>query len=128
VKRPLYQALSQLITAIRNCEESDNQEWLTRHTERLTTLVNDHMPSGSGFDAGTRLDTVKSTPEKLVFRVSYHHMHESGMYDGWTEHNVTVRPSLGFGFNLMISGRDRNETKDYMYEVFRAALETEVES
>ena len=51
---------------------------------------------------------------------------ETGMYDGWTEHTVTVRPSLQFGFRLSISGRNRNGIKDYIAEVFGEILNTEV--
>ena len=46
-------------------------------------------------------------------------------YDGWTEHTVTVTPSFS-GFNMRISGRNRNDIKDHMHETFYSALHTEV--
>jgi hypothetical protein len=121
----LYQKLATTIEARENCREHSNDEWFKRHTETLEKL-NDLMPSGSGFDNGTRLLPSKSTPDKLVFETAFHHLNEHGMYDGWTEHRVTVRPSFVRGFELKISGRNRNDIKDHMYEVFAAALETEV--
>jgi len=84
------------------------------------------MPSGSGIDSGTTLDFDKSSGSKLVFSTSYHHMTEDGMYDGWTEHVVTVKPSLMFGFDLAISGRDRNDIKEYLHEVYHDTLMTDV--
>lgn len=44
------------------------------------------------------------------------------MYDGWTDHTVIVTPSLRSGFDIRITGRDRNQTKEYLYEVFDSAL------
>ena len=84
------------------------------------------MPSGSGFDSGTKFDFDKSTPNKLVFQTSYHHMNQNGYYDGWTEHTITVTPSLQFGFDAVIGGRDRNGWKEYAYEVVNGCLNEEV--
>ena len=44
------------------------------------------------------------------------------MYDGWTNHTLTVRASLQFGIDLTISGRNRNQIKEYLYETFQCAL------
>ena len=95
--------------------------------EEIERLVREHMPSGSGFDAGTTLNFERSTPEKLVFDTAYHHMSEHGFYCGWTDHRVTVTPSFDSGYNLRVSGRDRNDTKSYIEDTFRAALSREVE-
>ena len=53
-------------------------------------------------------------------------MNENGYYDGWTEHTVTVTPSLQHAFSLRISGRNRNDIKDMMHESFNYALRTDV--
>jgi hypothetical protein len=73
-------------------------------------------PSGSGFDNGTQIDRDRS--DVLIFSTSFHHMDEAGGYDGWTEHTVRVKPSLAWGFDLTVSGRDRNGIKDYIADVF----------
>lgn len=126
-KRALYRELASLVQARLNCEKSGNAEWHSKHTERIERLVKEYLPSGSGFDSGTKLDLDSSTGDKLVFGTAFHHMNESGMYDGWTPHVVTVRPSLAFGFNLSISGRDRNGIKEYIGELFGLALNEEIE-
>jgi len=54
-------------------------------------------------------------------------MNESGAYDGWTEHKLIVSPSLLFDLDLRITGRDRNGIKEYLHDVFSAALQTEIE-
>lgn len=84
-----------------------------------------HAPHGSGFDNGTMLDFDKSGGAKLVFTTAFHHMTEHGYYSGWTEHTVTVTPAFD-GFDLKISGRDRNDIKDYIADVFNTFLLTDI--
>ena len=89
---------------------------------RLEELTKKYMPSGSGFDSGTQFDIHGGAYKNLRFVTSFHHMNEGG-YDGWTEHVVTVMPSLAYGFELKISGRNRNDIKGMMYDTFQAILE-----
>ena len=79
------------------------------------------LPSGSGFNGGTRFDIDKSTTDKLVFHTSYHHMSEHGYYTKWTDHTVTVTPSFR-GFNIKVSGRNHNDIKDYISQTFDCLL------
>lgn len=123
----LYVLLAQIIQAYHRCIGTQNDEWAAKHRERLETLVHEHMPSGAGIDREVKLNLKESTEEKLVFYTSYHHMNEVGMYDGWTDHVIRVRPSLCYGIVLSISGRDRNDIKDYLHEVFHEALTKEIE-
>jgi hypothetical protein len=125
--RPLYAHMSSLIAAMANCKKANNQEWWEKHRDRLIVLTRARMPSGSGIDSGTMLDLDRSTPEKLVFTTAFHHMNNDGFYDGWTDHKVLVTPSLAHGFNLHITGRDRNQIKDYLYEVFSHDLHQEID-
>lgn len=123
----LYQKLAHLAQARVNCEKSGNIEWYDNHTERAEALVKEHMPSGAGWDCGTQLAWYASTPEKLVFCGSYHHMNDAGMYDGWTEHTIFVTPSLANGFSLRISGQNRNDIKEVIHQWFYDALSVEIE-
>lgn len=124
--RYLYSELSSLITARRNCLAHGNTEWLEKHTDNLLDLVKKYMPSGSGVDSGTKFDLDASHGEKLIFQMDFHHMDESGMYDGWTEHQVIVTPSLANQFHIRITGRNRNDIKDYLHEMVDVALREDV--
>jgi len=126
--RYLYSELASLVAARRNCAQSNpvNREWFDRHEEKIEKLVKQHCPHGSGFDSGTTIDLDASHADKLVFHTSFHHMSDSGYYDGWTEHTVTVTPSLQFRFNIRISGRNRNDIKDEIHECFDCAMLTDV--
>ena len=120
--RDLYSELASLLIARRNCAQSNNTEWFERHSDTIEDLVDTYMPRGSGFDRGTKLDVDASHANKLIFNTSYHHMDEMGGYDGWTEHTITVTPSLTHRFHVRISGRNRNNIKDYMHDCIYDAL------
>lgn len=120
--RPLYQQISIAICALENCLKKDNLDWACHWEQRLAEMES-RLPSGGGFDSGTKINFDKSTPEKLVFDTAFHHMNENGFYCGWTEHAVTVRPSLQFGFEVKVGGRNKNDIKDYIHEVFSTTLE-----
>jgi hypothetical protein len=124
--RLLYSELASLIQARHNCIKSNNSEWLHNHTTRIQQLIKRYMPSGSGIDCGTKINLDASNEHKLVFTFSFHHMHESGMYDEWTEHKLIVTPSFQ-GIDLRITGRDRNAVKEYLYETYDYALTREIE-
>jgi len=120
----LFATFASLVDARLRCEQTNNDEWFHNHTARITELL-DEMPSGSGFDSGTKLDFDASNADRLVFITAFHHMNDGGYYDGWTEHNVIVTPSLIHGFNLKVTGRDRNQIKEYIHEMFANALNEE---
>jgi hypothetical protein len=126
MKRPLYQHIASRLQAIENCEKAGNTEWLGKHRDALAWLVKEYMPSGGGIDNGTSLYD-KATDNRLVFGTMYHHMNEGGYYDGWTDHTVIVTPSLTGGIDLRITGRDRNDIKEYLHQVFFGALTEEIE-
>lgn len=99
--------------------DSDFQQEMIEDLQKL-------LPSGSGIDSGCEIDLVKSTRNKIKIHFGFHHMNESGMYAGWTEHTLTVEPCLCFWFSMKISGRDRNQIKEYLYDTFEYALNQEV--
>lgn len=119
----LAQQIAVAVQARHNCEHGNtlNAEWLARWTERLDDIARNVLPSGSGFDNGTTIDLDNSNAKQLAFETSFHHMNEHGMYDGWTEHRVVVKPAFD-GFTITVSGRNRNDIKDYIAETFHHVL------
>lgn len=131
MERTLSEALASRVLArincINDCERSPHlADWIRRHKEEADTLARDCLPSGSGFDSGTRIDWERSNADRLVLVTDFHHMDEHGCYDGWTCHSVTVRASLALGLVLTVSGRDRNGIKDHIAETFALALRATV--
>lgn len=124
----VYECIARAIVARQNCHDSENVEWFDRHTERVESLIREHLPRGSGFDRGTSIDWDKSTGERLVFNTAFHHMDENGFYDGWSEHSVIITPSLSFGFDLRVTGRDRRQIKEFIGDTFHHALDKLLDS
>lgn len=114
--------LAGLVAARANCIRSGNDEWLGRHTDRARGAVDDLCPSGSGIDNGSKLDLERSTDSKLVFTVEYHHMDENGYYCGWRTYTVVVTPAFE-GIVVSVTGRGDADTKDYLADVYRTALQ-----
>ena len=123
----LYQRLASLIQARENCAKSGNTEWYQRHSELADKLAREYLPSGSGFDNASTIYLDESKPNKLVLATSFHHMDDNGMYNGWTEHKIIVTPDLALGFDLGVTGRDRNDIKQYIAEMFSHALDQNID-
>jgi hypothetical protein len=117
-----YRAIAHTLQAMENCKQAGNKHWYEQHNERLERIMV-RAPSGGGIDSCTKLNLEKSTPNKLVFDTAYHHMDGNGSYGGWTEHTVIVKPSLLWGYDLTISGRNRNDIKDYLEQTFQWFLD-----
>lgn len=121
----VYQAIPIALHAWRNCLQSGNLEWADKWDDRLEWIERNMLPHGSGFDAGTTIDR-DSTSSRLILHTSFHHMNENGYYDGWTEHSATVQPDLVHEFNMRITGRNRNDIKDYIADTLHHALQAAV--
>jgi len=116
----LIKAIAQTAGAYRRCAAIPGHDWTDKHYERLLWLQ-DQLPSGSGIDSGTKINIDATTEDKVVLDLSFHHMDEHGHYDGWTQHCVIVRPAFE-GLSIRITGRDRNQVKDYLHQVFEHTL------
>lgn len=125
----VYKRIASLLHSIENCRMTNNQEWLERFTDQLDSIIDNNLPHGSGFDQGTKLDYDRSHAEKFYLIAPFHHMDSNGYYCGWSDHVVTVSPSLAFDFNLKISNPDRSKQwdMDYFYDTFNYCLNCEVE-
>ncbi len=121
----LARKLARLCLAIKTCKASENVEWKLKHESKLAYLVREYMPSGCGFDNGTKIIVEESNEQQLVFHTSFHHIGEVGNYFEWTEHRVVVRASF-LGLGIIVSGRDKNDIKEYIMEMFLGALDSEI--
>ena len=127
MKRTVASELSTRLLAMEYCCKSSNVEWFKRHRRTIDAIVKQFLPSGSGFDSGIEflnLDGRAHDGTSLKFRAAFHHMDESG-YTGWTTHCITVRATFA-GFDLKISGSNKNDIKDYIADTFNIALTEEI--
>jgi hypothetical protein len=123
----VYQVLASSFGAYLNCSPTSNnfkpfnREWYDKHRYAIEYLC-EQLPRGSGIDNGTKFNFEKSKPNRLVLNVDFHHMDENGYYDGWTEHEIVITPDLAHNFDFRITGRDRNQIKDYLGDTYHYAL------
>lgn len=111
----LYRAIARAVALFHSSTNSGD------YADRAEALTKEHMPSGSGFDNGTKIDLEKSSLSKLVFTTSFHHMDQWGGYAGWTDHTVTLVANLD-GHVIRVSGRNTNGIKEYIESTFWDAL------
>ena len=108
--------LSKTIAAYQMCYKNGNKEWEEKHYATITNMLTS-LPHGSGIDNGVKLDWDRTVANKIIFTFEFHHMNEAGYYDGWTAHNLVITPTFDT-FDLRITGRDRNNVKEYLYQIF----------
>jgi len=119
--KPLYRRIAAAIGARNNCIATDNDVWLGNWQHALDSMA-DELPSGSGFDSGTKIDLDESRPNRIVLYTSYHHMDEGGGYDGWTDHRIVITPDFVSDFDIRVGGRNRNDIKEYIADTFDMVL------
>jgi hypothetical protein len=124
MNKTLISQIANTVGARLRCEASpDHAEWFKKHTAELKRIERELLPHGSGIDNGTKIDLEESTKDKIVLTLNFHHMNETGCYDGWTSHKIVVVPSFIGGFTIKrITGRDRNNIKEYLSEVLHGVL------
>lgn len=127
MKKPVYCVIASKLAAMANCESKGNMEWYERHQSAIEYIIKNHLPHGSGIDAGVKIDFDRSTEERIVLSFGFHHMDDNGFYNGWTEHDAIIKPSLAYGFTLRITGKDRRGIKEYLHETFHYVLSREIE-
>ena len=111
--------------------KTGNSDWEQIHREAIEQYAKDYLPSGSGFNVGTTFDFENSREEKLIFHSAYQYMSDHGYYDGWTEFEAIVTPSLAHGFSVDIvysvySDEYKDLVEDFLYDSFYDALRSEV--
>lgn len=117
----VYQKLAFSIAAYNSFPKDSQSEWKEKHLDTIYS-IEESLPHGSGINKGTKVMILpESKGEKITLYVEFHHMDENGFYCGWTEHNVIVTPSFS-GFNIRITGRNFNQIKDYLSDVYHDAL------
>ncbi len=105
--------LANLINAIKTCVP----DWADKHNSTIDEMEK-LLPHGSGIDGICEIDRTNSTKEKIIINFEYHHMNDAGYYDGWTSHKAIITASLIGGFDLRITGPDRNGIKEYLDDLF----------
>ena len=125
MKTKLIAKIYRLLQARQNCLENNNTDWYEKHTDSLISLAG-FLPHGSGIDNGCKIDINDSNENKIVITFGFHHLNENGYYEGWTDHKLILKPTFD-GFDMKITGYNKNQVKDYLYDTFDYCLNEEIE-
>ena len=125
----VYQKMARLV-------DWNPTEWkyLDSKNKQLDELIDKYLPSGSGFDGKIELDE-KSTDEKIILHVEYHHMNDNGFYDGWSTFKVIITASMAYNYYCtQVKGESvvrkyfyHAGFDDFVINAFRNCLDKEVE-
>ena len=107
--------------------------YIISKNEQMEDLVKNYLPSGSGFDGDISIDE-KSTDEKIIIHVEYHHMDINGFYDGWSTFKVIITASMAYNYSMQVKGESVVRKyfyhvgfDDFVMSVFRDCLDKEME-
>lgn len=124
--KPLYKHIAMKVQAYRNFMDTGNAAMADRYADEVYELIKRYMPSGSGINAGTEFDW-RSTGNKLIFFFEYHHI-KNERYTSVDIYHLFVTPSLMNGIDLRLTGCKDSDLADYLYQTFRTALLTDLET
>lgn len=120
----LYQWIARMVESLEKNDSRDSDPVIRNRCMDALYDLEKFLPSGSGFNSKCQILS-SSKSNRIVIETSFQHMCEHG-YTGWTKHLVIVTPSLMYGMQIQITGKDKNEIKGYIRETMEIALNTEI--
>lgn len=118
----LLQAFVQALGAWRRCKGGQGAPgWEARWNAYIEVLERE-LPHGSGLDNKVKFVREKCNSRRVVIAADFHHMNGDGFYTGWTDHEIIVTATHD-GPDIRVTGRNRNDIKDYLAETFGHALQ-----
>ena len=108
--RRLYQRIANLVHW-----HPPSEHFQAQKLDELSRME-DLLPSGSGFDAGCKIQTNSVPPNRVLITFEYHHMSGIGYYIGWTQHEVLISPNLHHDYHIDIIGTGYEDLDDCYYE------------
>lgn len=98
-----------------NCEITNNTEWKEKWANTLREIEKNHLPHGSGFDNGTKIEKV--TDQKITLKSAYHLMDDNGFYREWIDFIIIVRPGFDTISVEAVGQFSRLQKKSYGYGI-----------
>ena len=91
--------------------------------EKQLSWLQELLPFGNGIEAVCVIP-LKSTKKRIVIDTYYWHPDYS---DEWTIYKVVITPSFEGEINIRITGKNEDNVKEYLHDIFRQALMKEYE-
>ena len=109
----LYQKIARVVS---------QKNWAKRAKE--LSLLQELLPNGNGIRGQEGLAEIlpESTKKRIVIYTTYWHPNDSYETSRWTAHQVIITPSFEREINIRITGKNKDNVKDYLHDIFREAL------
>ena len=75
------------------------------------------LPIGNGIEAKSVI-LIKSTEKRIVIDTAYWHE----LRQEWTDHQIVITPSFEGEINIRVTGKNVDNIKSYLHDVFYEAL------
>jgi hypothetical protein len=112
----VIQKIARLVQAYHNCIKTNN-DYGNIHLSNLEKIEQNYLPSGSGFNSGTKIDIKNSKINKVILLTSYDNMDENGYYDKYLDYKIIIKP-LFDTIDIQVIGSNYNQLKDYILQEF----------
>ena len=100
---------------------ASQKNWAKRKKE--LALLQELLPNGNGLLRQLDCEILlKSTEKRIVIGTTY--WHETNTR---TVHQVIIKPSFEGAINIRVTGKNVNNVKEYLHDIFREALMKEYE-
>ena len=98
---------------------ASQKNWAKRTKE--LSLLQKLLPNGKGIREreGLAVILLESTKKRIVIDTTYWHTNNS---DERTSHQVIITPSFEGEINIRITGKNKDNVKEYLHDIFREAL------
>lgn len=121
----LCKAIVQSNDIVRSSATTENV-W-DQHDDILDFIEQELLPSGSGFDSGTKINREKTTDTRIVLDTAVHPLTDAGYYTAWKHFSIIVSASHLFGFTVKSSKKLPWYIREWVLDTFYEVLDTEVE-
>ncbi|MFY7937382.1 MAG: hypothetical protein ACOVOQ_08395 [Flavobacterium sp.] len=98
---------------------------LTLFKEVLPIRLNPVIKDGNRIEAGCVI-SLKSTKKRIVIDTLYWHTNDSDETSRCTAHQVVITPSFEDEINIRITGKNEDNVKEYLHNIFRESLMSEI--
>jgi hypothetical protein len=105
---------------------ASQKNWAKRSKE--LSLLQELLPNGNGIrgQEGLAVILLESTEKRIVIETTYWHPNDSYETSRCTAHQVVITPSFEGEINIRITGKNENNVKKYLHDIFREALMNEI--
>ena len=119
----VYKKISALINAIKS---SKNQKYIDKWEEELEILIDDYLPSGSGFNNTPNIIMDSCSRERIFLNIPFQELHKNGYYNELINLTIIVKSDLQHDFDIVCLNNIDTGILDYILDTYQEYLNKEL--